>query len=136
MRVFLDTDVLVIAFTTRGLCRDLFRLVLAEHEFLCGEVVLHELRRVLLGRFGLPAGIVNDIAKLLRSYPTIVRPATAAGIAVRDPDDIWVLASALASKAEVLVTGHKDLLVLPAFPGLRVTDPRGFWALVKKSPAT
>ncbi|MGH8401887.1 MAG: putative toxin-antitoxin system toxin component, PIN family, partial [Gammaproteobacteria bacterium] len=135
MRVFLDTNVLVSAFTTRGLCRDLFRLVLAEHEFLCGEVVLIELQRVLRERFNVPAGTVSDIIRLLRSYPMIARPAATPDISVRDPDDLWVLASALAAKAEILVTGDQDLLTLPVLPDLQVTDPRGFWALAKKSSA-
>lgn len=133
MRVFLGTSVLVSAFTTRGLCRDLFRLVLAEHEFLCGEVVLSELRRVLHARFAVPAATVNDIIRLLRSFPTTNKPATVPGITVRDPDDAWVLASALAAKAEVLVTGDRDLLELPAFPDLQITNPRGFWALVQRA---
>lgn len=135
MRVFLDTNVLVSAFTTRGLCHDLFRLVLAEHEFLCGKVVLDELRDVLLQRFRTPAGTVNNIIRLLSSYPITTRPATIMpNINLRDPDDAWVLASAFASKAEVLVTGDQDLLVLSTLSGLRITDPRGFWTLVKEAP--
>ena len=135
MRVFLDTNVLVSAFATRGACRDLFRLVLAEHEFLCGEVVLGELREVLSGRFGLPERIIAGVIKLLRSYPVTPRPSSPPEISVRDPDDLWILASALDSKADVLVTGDKDLLTLPALPTLRITDPRGFWSLVKANPA-
>lgn len=135
MRVFLDTNVLVSAFTTRGLCHDLFRLVLAKHAFLCGEVVLSELREVLLERFKLPANTVYKIIGLLSSYPTTQRPATTMpNVKVRDSDDAWVLASAFASKAEVLITGHQDLLALGKLPGLLVTDPRGFWALMKSVP--
>ena len=48
MKVFLDTNVLVSGFATRGLCADVIRLVLAEHELLTAEVVLDEVRRVLL----------------------------------------------------------------------------------------
>ena len=47
MRVFLDTNVLVSAFATRGLCADVLRLILAEHTLVTGEVVLRELRRAL-----------------------------------------------------------------------------------------
>jgi len=32
MRVFLDTNVLVAAYATHGLCEDVFRVILAEHE--------------------------------------------------------------------------------------------------------
>ena len=40
MRVFLDTNVLVAAFATRGLCADVFRLVLAEHELLVSAALI------------------------------------------------------------------------------------------------
>ena len=54
-------------------------------------------------------------------------------VILRDKDDLWVLASALAANAEVLVTGDRDLLEVSAqVPGLRITDPRGFWNLMKK----
>ena len=51
MKVFLDTNVLVSAFMARGLCADLFRYVLAEHEVLTGEVSLVEFRRILRHKF-------------------------------------------------------------------------------------
>lgn len=51
MKVFLDTNVLVSAFMARGLCADLFRYVLAEHEVLTGEVNLVEFRRILRHKF-------------------------------------------------------------------------------------
>ena len=51
MRVCLDTNVLVAAFATRGLCADVLRTVLAEHELVIGDVILDELRRVLSTKF-------------------------------------------------------------------------------------
>ena len=47
MRVFLDTNVLVAAFATRGLCADVVRTVLAEHEFLISSTVIEELTLTL-----------------------------------------------------------------------------------------
>ena len=47
MKVFLDTNVLVSGLATRGLCADVIRLVLAEHELIAGEVALKEVERVL-----------------------------------------------------------------------------------------
>lgn len=131
MRVLLDTNVLVSAFTTRGLCADLFRLVLAEHELLCAEVVLEGLDRVLTDRFRVPTIAVNDILVLLRSFEIVPKPAKPPAIKVRDADDAWVLASALTASADVLVTGDKDLLSIGDLPGLRIVDPRGFWTLAK-----
>ncbi len=76
MRVFLDTNVLASALATRGLCTDLFRLVLAEHELVVGEVVLDELRRVLNARFRVPAARVAEVEELLRAYEVVDRPGS------------------------------------------------------------
>ena len=66
MRVFLDTNVLVSAFATRGVCADVLRVVLAEHTLVMGEVVLQELKRVLVKRIGLPPGAIKEIDEFLR----------------------------------------------------------------------
>jgi predicted nucleic acid-binding protein len=45
VRVFLDTNVLVSAFASRGLCADLLELVLLEHDLVSGQTVLREFTR-------------------------------------------------------------------------------------------
>ena len=135
MKVFLDTNVLVSGFTTRGLCADVIRLVLAEHELVVGEVVLKELERVLTRKIELPAETIQEIIAFLEQQPIQPTPKAVSPIPVRDEDDQWVLASALAATAEILVTGDKDLLdIAGKVTGLTITDPRGFWNLAKKRP--
>ncbi len=130
MRVFLDTNVLVSAYATRGLCADVLRLVLAEHELLTAEVVLEELGRVLLSKIRLPADAVQEVIAFLRQYPVEATPDALPELPVRDPDDRRVLAAALAAGAEVLVTGDPDLLdIAGELQELRITNPRGFWSL-------
>jgi putative PIN family toxin of toxin-antitoxin system len=133
MKVFLDTNVLVSAFTTRGLSADVVRLILTEHELLTGEVNLVELERVLHKRMGVPTAQVDLVLQLLRDQTIIPRPKTPPDVKVRDPDDLWVLASALAGGADALVTGDQDLLVLHGRVALPVLSPRGFWELVRHS---
>lgn len=133
MRVFLDTNVLASAFATRGLCADVLRHVMAEHELLVGEVVLDERRRVLKNKLRLPAALIGDIEELLRDHEVVPKPARAASIKLRDPADRWIVASALAGHADVLVTGDRDLLDAADVLPLPVIDPRGFWNLLRKS---
>ena len=52
-RVCLDSNVIVAAFISRGLCADLFRSVLAEQELVVPQVVVDEVRRVLTKKFKL-----------------------------------------------------------------------------------
>jgi putative PIN family toxin of toxin-antitoxin system len=132
VRVFLDTNVLVAAFATRGLCADLLRAVLAEHELLSSSTVVEELTRTLAEKIRVPEATVREIAALLRAsaaFPdTAVDPPP---VAVRDPDDAVILSEAVALRADVLVTGDKDLLEAGEVPGISILDPRGFWQLVR-----
>ena len=132
MRVFLDTNVLVSAFATRGVCADVLRVVLAEHTLVTGEVVLRELRQVLRKRIGLPPGAVKEIDEFLREHEVAPKPSARAAVPKRDPDDQWVVASAVESRADVLVTGDRDLLDIAADAPVKIVDPRGFWELVRK----
>jgi uncharacterized protein len=136
VRVFLDTNVLVSAFAARGLCADVLRHVLAEHELIVGEVVLQEFRSVLRQKLGLPVSIIEDAERFLRQYELVPKPAAPSDIPVRDPDDTWVLASAIEGKAEVLVTDDQDLLVVAEEAPLRIVDPREFWSLIRAHRAT
>lgn len=137
MKVFLDTNVLVSGFATRGLCADVIRLILAEHELIIGDVVLREVERVLKRKIGLPTEQIQEILAFLETQTVQPKPKLPSPLQVRDEDDQWILASALAAKAEVLVTGDKDLLdVVDKVGGLTITDPRGFWNLVRKRSRT
>jgi putative PIN family toxin of toxin-antitoxin system len=133
VRVFLDTNVLVSALTTRGLAADVFRLALSEHELLTGEVNLVEFRRVLKQKMRVPARHIEEAERLLRDQTIIPRPAVALEIKLRDPDDKWVLASAVAGGADVLVTGGKDLLDLGRAAPLPILTPRSFWESLRRS---
>jgi putative PIN family toxin of toxin-antitoxin system len=133
LRVFLDTNVLVSAFATRGVCADVLRVVLAEHTLVTGEVVLQELRRVLSRRIGLPPATIIEIDEFLREQEVIAKPRARAAIPKRDPDDQWVVASATEGRADVLVTGDRDLLSIAGVAPVKIVDPRGFWDLVRTS---
>ena len=132
MKVFFDTNVLISAFTTRGLSADLFRLVVAEHELLTGEVNPTEFRRVLRERFKVPPPEIALVEDQLRSHAIIPRPAAPSDVPLRDPDDAWVLASALAGGAELLVTGDNDLLSVAGRAPLPIVDPRACWDRLRR----
>ena len=61
----------------------------------------------------------------------IHKPDTVLSVKVRDADDAWVLASAVAGQAELLVTGDDDLLVLAAKAPLPIVSPREAWTRLR-----
>lgn len=133
MKVFLDTNVLVSAFATRGLCADVLRLVLSEHELLISGEVLAELTRVLQTKFGVSEAVLRSTLEFLSPYEQNTKHLVPQLPPVRDPADEKILRSAVAAGAEVLVTSDDDLLVIAtSVAQLRILTPRGFWEILRR----
>lgn len=133
MRVFLDTNVVVSGFTTRGLCADLVLEVLASHTLITSAQVIAETEDVLLNRFGVPAETVAEILALLRRQEIAALPESLPSLVIRDADDLAIVAAALESQAEFLVTGDKDLTSLAPLERLQILTPRDFWDVISQS---
>jgi putative PIN family toxin of toxin-antitoxin system len=131
VRVCLDTNVLVAAFATRGLCSDVLRTVLAEHDLVIGEVILTELRRTLATKLRVPADRIAAVEAVLSTVPIIPKPAKPSSLPVRDPADRWILATAIEGAADVLVTGDRELLEVAADSPIPILEPRDFWELLR-----
>jgi len=127
VRVFLDTNVLVSAFASRGLCADLLRHILVEHDLITSEVVLTGLKRTLLKRINVPPKVVAEIEHLLRDHQVVTKPRRHLDLGLRDADDEWIVASAVAGEADALVTGDRDILATIVHLPIRVYSPRQFW---------
>jgi putative PIN family toxin of toxin-antitoxin system len=133
MKIFTDTNVLVSAFTARGLCADLFEIILADHQLIIGEVVLVELERVLLLKLKVPEKDVFKTLQFLRKQQIQPLPNSASELNIRDEDDRWILESAIQAQADILVTGDKDLLsVAEQVKQFKIISPRQFWELLKE----
>jgi len=126
MRIVLDANVIVAAFAARGLCESVMEVCLSEHEIVLSEELLDEILKSLLRKIKLPSGVVDVIGELLREHSNMVNPITIAPGVCRDPDDLKVLSLAVASKADYIVTGDKDLLVLKKYEGIPILSPRSF----------
>ena len=133
MRVFLDTNVLVSAFATRGLCADLFELVLLEHELILGRNVLREFAKALQQKVKLPTReadrivqfISGEASRLIESHRPVSAPV--------DSDDAVVVGEALNGDAEVFVTGDAMLLKVGRIEQLKIVSPRMFWELLQSA---
>ncbi len=124
MRVVLDPNVLLAAFGTRGLCEDLYAACLEGHEIVASEHILGELRRHLTRAFRMPARQADEIVAFVREHSELVAPVKVPATACRDPDDLPILGTAVAARADVLVTGDRDLLELKSHGGIPIVTPR------------
>ena len=127
MKVFFDTNMLLAAFATRGLCADLFAHALLEHELLVAEAVIRELRSKLRIKLKLPKNTIDEIEALLRDQVVVRTPAEHLSLNLSDPDDEWIVTEALAGNADVLVTGDAALHKLGKRAPMPIVSPRGLW---------
>ena len=126
MKIVLDANVIIAAFAARGLCESIMEVCLSEHDIVLSNDLLDEILRNLRKKIKLPPDLVDNIGMLLREHSNISIPAPLPSDVCRDPDDIKILGLAVASQADYIVTGDKDLLVLKSFQGIPIVNPRLF----------
>ena len=131
MRVLLDTNVIVSAVATRGLCADVFRAVLAAHELVTCAQVLQEVRRILGMKFGVPEQLIAEYLELIGQDAIVAEPGDLPDLPILDRDDAEIVAAALSARVEVLVTGDHELQCLKNVGQPRIISPRAFWEELK-----
>ena len=127
MRIVLDTNVLIAAYATRGQCHEIMEHCIRNHTVVSSEVLLTELAEKLTKKLRFTPETTLELIALLRPRLTIVDPGLLQPPACRDPDDDWVLATAVEGNCGCIITGDKDLLVLNPFGSVAIIPPGSFW---------
>ena len=126
MRILLDTNVIIAAFITRGVCSDLLDHCIRHHILITSEFILNEFQEHLTHKFRYTVEEVREAIELTRLKMEIVEPKLLKKPICRDPDDDMVLGTALAGDVRCIVTGDKDLLVLKRFESFDIISPKDF----------
>jgi putative PIN family toxin of toxin-antitoxin system len=129
VKVVFDTNVLVAAVVASGVCRDLVEYCTEHHYLVTSTFILGELREKLDRKFRLTADVVDGVLASFEARMDILAPAALDPPVCRDPDDDWVLATAVAGKCDCVITGDNDLLDLKEYAGIRILKPRAFLEL-------
>lgn len=72
MRIVLDTNVIVAAFATRGLCSKVFEVCLSDHTIVTSGHILSEAKEKLLNKIHLPCNTVIEIVDYLSEIAEVV----------------------------------------------------------------
>ena len=127
MRVVFDTSILVSATFWRG---NPFRCLQAVEGRLCelvlSEPILLELWEKLARKFGLSQEECSRIDARLRFISTVIPLGETRRWVPDDPDDDAVVETAIAGKAEALVTGDRHILALRVVEGVSILTARQF----------
>ena len=128
MRAVFDTNVLVAAFVTEGMCSKLLmRGRKKQFHLIACPVILQEFEHVLIKKFSATRNEVRSALQIFsEAIHSVVRPSPLGQSVCRDPDDDAILACAFEARADYLVTGDMDLVELKIFKGIRIVTPRDF----------
>ncbi len=127
MKVFLDANVRVSGIAFQGNERVLLLATFTPtHEYIISEGVRDEVSEVLREKFPTLPSEAEEIQLLIRAE-TIPREAYKSQLrdfpGLRDPKDAHILAAAVATHCDLIVTHDKDLLNMGAVEGIRITKP-------------
>ena len=131
MRVVFDTNVIVSAFIARGASFEVFEHCLSSHQNFISPHIRKEAESVLSEKFSFPSTGVEEVLSYLDNHLESLETSPIEESICRDPSDDPVLACAEAAKADCLITGDEDLLVLEEFKGTRIIRPSDFWKFEK-----
>lgn len=125
MTVVLDTNVMVAALVTKGLCHEVLHRGVRLRVLASSALLMDELESTLRRKFTVTPSVEAFLAAA-RHHIRLVEPAQLARQVCRDPDDDVVLATGVAAGADLIVTGDEDSLVLKSYEGIRIVSPRAF----------
>jgi uncharacterized protein len=129
VRIVIDTNVLLSALLWRSTPHLLLEQVrISNAELVTSQALLDELAgalkrpkfaSILRRTASTPERLLSEIQVLAEIVlaPNLPQPVS------RDPDDDAVLACALGAKADLIVSGDADLLVLQAFESIPIVSP-------------
>jgi len=132
MKVVLDTNILVAAFATQGLCHAVFELCLDQHEIVLSQEILLELGAALEIKLKVPHSVAKRTTEYLREHALVQRIKGPFEKISRDSSDDHILALAKLAGVDYIITGDEDLLVIKSHANIPIVQPRQFWEMLKR----
>lgn len=132
MKVVLDTNIWISAWLWGGILRNLIGLARRKEMIICtSKPLLNELENTLsykkLQKKILSLGLTKEQLLTGTKEISIIYPIIDLNVPeLRDPDDSIILATAIASESEVIVTGDQDLLTLIKYQEIEIMTAKQF----------
>ena len=95
-------------------------------EVVMSEEIITELRRIIINKFPLFVNSLNLLEASLRKDTVFVQLGSMTIDASRDVDDNRIIETAYIGKAQYIISGDKDLLVLKKYEDIKILNPGDF----------
>ena len=126
IRVLPDTNIIISSVFWRGNPYEVIRRgILGEYQLVISAKILDEVVDKLRNKFKFPEENIQELIDILMTYCHIV-DVTSKFDVVRDKKDNKIVECAFDGKADYIVTGDPDLLILKEFRGIKVVKAKEF----------
>ena len=142
LHVVLDSVVAVSAFLTEGLTADLVSQCREKVNLYTAAEILQEIRRVLLekphirNRYKYSSEKVETYIDYLKNISIVVTQLPEIRVIERDPKDDMIVACAVASSADYIISRDRDLLDLGNYQQIQIVTPKEFMQILRSKENT
>jgi putative PIN family toxin of toxin-antitoxin system len=133
MRVVFDSNIFVSAFVIPGGLADkaLLNIIEERDDLLLSKAILDELLSVLATKFSRDEDEISRVALFLSEIAEWTKPTETIDT-LKDKPDNRILECASCGKAEVIVTGDKEMLKLGSFRDVRILSLKAYLELSER----
>jgi uncharacterized protein len=131
VKAVFDTNVLIAAFLTKGLCSSLLiRAHKKSFDLVLCEDIIREFESILKKKLKLTSADLSEILAIVSEAASeILHHLRSKSLICRDQIDDMIIACAVDAHADYIITGDEDLLILKKYKDVVIMSPRNFEAL-------
>ena len=133
IKIVLDTNIFISGILFGGNPRTILNLIIeGKFKLFVSDDILNELKEVLnRKKFNFPTENIHHILNEIELISELITPSQHYEVVDRDPDDNIIIDCAVASGADFIITGDKDLLEIGSFKNSKIVHPSDFLDLIK-----
>lgn len=134
LRAVLDTNVYLSAFYhPNGIPAKIFEAgILKIYERIVSPAIIEEYARISRKKFGAVEEEIEQDKKMITHGAVVVKPDFIPSAVSHDENDNNIIACAITGKADVVVSGDRDLLRLKEFEEIAIVRPVDFLRIIGK----
>ena len=122
----MDTNVYISSLVFKGKSREVYDYCIETADVYTSDFIMKELGEKLNLKFDYPKASARSLIKSILSVVEKTQPHTKLPNICRDKDDNYVLQLCESVRADYLITGDKDLLILKNFKQTEILSPAEF----------
>ena len=129
MRVVFDTNIFISALVIPGSRAEkaILRILDGADTLLISKPILDELLSTLARKFSRDPEALSQVAVMMMEMAELVEPRNTVEVFKDDPDN-RILECAESGRADVIVTGDKEMLLLKRYQGIQLISLRDYLA--------